>query len=108
MSNFRVNLKQELTYRDMRVKELSQLSGVSKRTIDHYLAENSSEPLAEAAVKIAQALGVTTEYLICGNDVQSLKSVKPEVASLIPELNRMSSEDFKMFENFIKKWNKKK
>lgn len=36
------------------------------RTIDNYLRENTSQPTAENAVKIAQALGVSVEYLVTG------------------------------------------
>jgi hypothetical protein len=34
---FRENLKTELEYNDMAVKELAALSGVPKRAIDNYL-----------------------------------------------------------------------
>lgn len=38
---FRENLKDELKYQDLKVKELAVKAGVPKRTIDHYLTENS-------------------------------------------------------------------
>ena len=63
---FKENLKEELKYQGMIVKELAYKSGIPKGTIDHYLAEKSTAPIAENAVKIAQALGVTVEYLVTG------------------------------------------
>lgn len=36
---FRENLKDELKYQDIKVKELSAMTGIPKGTIDHYLAE---------------------------------------------------------------------
>lgn len=66
--SFRENLKAELRFRDMKVKELSAKTGISKRTIDHYLEENSSEPTVSSAVKIAAALDVSVEYLVIGKD----------------------------------------
>lgn len=48
---FRENLKEELKYQGMLVKELASKSGVPKGTIDHYLAEKCTEPIAESAVK---------------------------------------------------------
>ena len=55
---FRKNLKDELEYQDMRVKELAEKTENSKKAIDLYLAEKFTEPTAETAVKIAQILGV--------------------------------------------------
>lgn len=107
MSAFRENLKQELLFRNIKVKELSARSGVNKRTIDHYLAENSSEPLAEAAVKIARALGVSAEYLVTGKDWQLSQGARADVAALVTELNRMSEDDLKMFLTLIRKYNTK-
>lgn len=69
---FRENLKEELSYKGMLVKELADKSGVPKGTIDHYLAEKSTEPIAVNAVKIAKVLNVSVEYLVTGQD-SSLK-----------------------------------
>ena len=65
---FKENLKSELTYSGMMVKELASLSGVNKRTIDNYLNTHNCLPSADAAVRIAGALGVTVEYLITGDE----------------------------------------
>lgn len=56
----------------MLVKELADRSGVPKGTIDHYLAEKCTAPIAENAVKIARALGVTVEYLVTGENAETL------------------------------------
>ena len=64
--SFRENLKSELDFQDIKVKELAASSGISKRTIDQYLSSAAKMPSAENAVKIAQALGVTVEYLVTG------------------------------------------
>jgi transcriptional regulator with XRE-family HTH domain len=63
---FKENLKSELLYRGMLVKELAALSGVKKYSIDNYLNSRGQKPSAEVAVKIADALGVTVEYLVTG------------------------------------------
>ena len=55
----------------MLVKELADKSGIPKGTIDHYLAEKCTAPIAENAVKIARALGVTVEYLVTGKNSDS-------------------------------------
>jgi transcriptional regulator with XRE-family HTH domain len=65
---FRENLKSELTYQDMLVKELAVLSGVNKFSINNYLNARGQVPSVEAAVKIARVLGVSVEYLVMGED----------------------------------------
>ena len=65
---FKENLKSELLYAGMMVKELSAVTGIKRHTLDNYLNTHNSIPNAEAAVKIAQALGITVEYLITGKD----------------------------------------
>ncbi|GMO40422.1 MAG: hypothetical protein Pg6C_01240 [Treponemataceae bacterium] len=65
---FRENLKSELLYSGMLVKELAEKSGVSKYSIDNYLNKRGQVPSVEAAVKIAAALGVSVEYLVTGQE----------------------------------------
>jgi plasmid maintenance system antidote protein VapI len=65
---FKENLKTELSYSGMLVKELAELSGINKHTIDNYLNVKSRIPSAENAVRIARVLGVSVEYLVTGTD----------------------------------------
>jgi transcriptional regulator with XRE-family HTH domain len=79
---FKENLKAELAYKDMLVKELAALSGIKKRTLDNYLREDSSMPPADAAVRIAGVLGISVETLITGIDKHREKNSAP-----VPDLN---------------------
>ncbi|MDR0718942.1 MAG: helix-turn-helix domain-containing protein [Treponema sp.] len=65
-SNFRKNLRDELAYQDLTVKELAAKSGVAKGALDCYVGKQASVPPATTAVKIARALGVSVEYLVSG------------------------------------------
>ena len=65
---FRENLKAELSYSGMLVKELAAKTGLKKHTIDNYLSVRGRMPAADAAVRIASALGVSVEYLITGSE----------------------------------------
>ena len=73
---FKETLKDELQYQDITVKELAFKTGINKRTIDNYLRENVSQPTVENAVKIAQALGVTVEYLVTGTVSSDNKKIQ--------------------------------
>jgi transcriptional regulator with XRE-family HTH domain len=72
------NLKTELAYRGMLVKELAAKSGVKKSSINNYLNVRGQIPSVEAGVKIAQALGVSVEYLVTGRE--------PARKGLIPQM----------------------
>jgi transcriptional regulator with XRE-family HTH domain len=63
---FKENLKAELEYKGMLVKEQSAASGVNRRPIDNYLSSHNCMPSADAAVKIAMVLGVSAEYRVNG------------------------------------------
>ena len=81
---FRDNLRQELNFNGMIVKELAAVSGIKKRALDTYLqSENASMPPADAAVKIARALGVTVEYLITGDDTTLPNDVRLVMRNLL-------------------------
>jgi transcriptional regulator with XRE-family HTH domain len=55
---FKENLKEQLSFSGMYVKELAALSGIKKQTIDSYLNAYSCMPSAEAAVAIARVLNL--------------------------------------------------
>ncbi|MDR3284385.1 MAG: helix-turn-helix domain-containing protein [Treponema sp.] len=92
---FKDNLKTELDYSGMLIKELAVRSGVNRRTIDNYLSTHNCLPSAEAAVKIAQVLGVSVEYLITGQEsaggkVDSL--FVPELRPLLQTIAQLNEE----------------
>jgi transcriptional regulator with XRE-family HTH domain len=84
---FKDNLRAELTYSNMLVKELSSASGVHKRALDTYLCKKSSMPPADTAVRIARALGVTVEYLVIGKEPVVPKDIR-FVTENLPKLNK--------------------
>ncbi|MDR0551990.1 MAG: helix-turn-helix domain-containing protein [Spirochaetaceae bacterium] len=98
---FKETLKTELTYQGLLVKELAEKSGVHKRAIDNYLNQQGSLPSADAAVKIARALGVTVEYLVTGEitpplldvrlraHVQTVKNLSEHDRDIIFELSKL-------------------
>jgi transcriptional regulator with XRE-family HTH domain len=90
---FRENLKSELAYRDMLVKELAALSGISRHTLDNYLNVRRNVPTAENAVKIAQVLDVSVEYLVTGQEKSPLS---PEIDALIQTIRQLNENDRKM------------
>ena len=93
--SFKENLKSELLYRGMMVKELSAVTGIKRHTLDNYLNTHNSIPNATAAVKIAQALGTTVEYLVTGRDFYDDKkqdSFPKDLRSLIDIWSRLNKK----------------
>lgn len=91
---FAENLKNELEFQDIQIKELSQKTGISKNTLDKYLSGRKSQPGVENAVKIAKVLGVTVESLVTGNS-DKLDSIPSEYEKII--------KDYKTLNPFNKK-----
>ena len=68
MPSFKENLRNELDFQGLTVKELAARTGIIKGTLDNYLGVRSSIPPADIAVRIAKALNVSVEYLVTGTD----------------------------------------
>jgi transcriptional regulator with XRE-family HTH domain len=97
LMGFRENLKTELSYQDMKVKELAAKAGISKHTLDNYLNVREYMPSADVAVKIADALGVSVEYLVTGEDTRKKKIfIEPEIRALIQNFKQLNADDRKM------------
>ena len=95
---FRENLKTELSYSGILVKELAAKTGLSKHTIENYLSVRGRMPSAEVAVRIARVLGVSVEYLVTGNKTGEndgytrLSSISRRIAGITEKLNPNSRE----------------
>jgi transcriptional regulator with XRE-family HTH domain len=92
--SFRDNLKSELKYQDIQLKELAGKTGISRNTLGNYLTGHNSIPNADSAVKIAQALGITVEYLITGKSLPpSEKIIPPKIRKMIDEILTLDDTD---------------
>ena len=100
---FKENLKDQLGFSGMYVKELAALSGIKKQTIDSYLSVHNCMPKADAAVAIAQALGVSVEYLVTGKDIKQKTVHYPIEAKIAAEItSQMNTKNRKMAVAIIK------
>jgi len=106
---FKENLKSELAYQDMMVKELASLSGISKHTLDNYLNVRGYMPSADVAVKIAHVLGVTVEYLVTGEENPLGKSANgSEIRLLIQNFKLLNEDDQKVIIDIIQLFRKRR
>ena len=84
---FRDNLKEQIEYKGMIIKELAAKTGISKRTIDTYVDNRAVVPNAEIAVKLAEALDTSVEFLVKGVED------KPKID--VPEKTKKHYEKYK-------------
>ena len=102
---FNENLKGELEYKGMPVKELAYKTGIPKRTLDKYLLSNANMPPADKAVLIAQALDVSVEYLVTGKENTNAKVIQkklsPEARSITDHVEPLSRENRKIIETTV-------
>jgi transcriptional regulator with XRE-family HTH domain len=107
-SDFKQNLRSELDYLDLTVKELSAQTGIAKGTLDCYLGSRSSMPPADIAVKIARVLGVSVEYLVTGKESRndSLLSYNQNIRSIVQLLSHLAEKDIEIILALIKTFNK--
>ena len=93
-SCFKSNLRSELDYQGMTVKELSEKTGIAKGTLDCYLGARASMPPADIAAKIAASLDVTVEYLVTGQESpKNDKMLDCNIRSIIKILTELNKKD---------------
>jgi transcriptional regulator with XRE-family HTH domain len=97
--SFRENLREVLSYNDIEQKELAAKAGISLRSLENYVREESSMPAADRAIRIAKALGVTVEYLINGGEPSKAKDslfINLSLRQLGQSLEKLSEGDRKV------------
>ncbi len=67
ISSFKERLIDELNYQGLSNKDFAKKVGISLSTLNMYLYRGSI-PAADIAVKMAQVLNTTTEYLVLGTE----------------------------------------
>ena len=89
--SFRENLREALDYSGLEQKELAYKANVNLRNIENYLREYASIPSADKAVQIAQALGVTVEYLVTGKNPpeKDYRFIDPEIWKLVRLIKKL-------------------
>ena len=92
--SFKENLKSELQFQDIQLKELAEKTGISKYTLGNYLTGHNSIPTADSAVKIAQVLGVSVEYLVTGKSNEMKNTgLSAKTKALINDFETLDSND---------------
>ena len=75
--DFRDRLREEIEFKGLLGKEIAAKVGISYSTFLSYIDSRGVLPNVETAVKIANVLGVTAEYLVNGT-LEEKNSSSPE------------------------------
>ena len=101
---FKENLRSELEYSGLQIKEFSSLSGINPRSLSNYLNKRGQLPSIEAGVKIARALGTTAEELVFGESYEKsdpmLRAIGRLAKGLDPKRRKLALEMVKLLSNF--------
>jgi transcriptional regulator with XRE-family HTH domain len=97
---FRDNLKAALQFSGISVVDLAGITGISKHSLDNYLNLREQIPSAEAAVKIARALGVTVEYLVLGSRREP-EAIRSRSTNEVRELTQIVEKFDKSGQDFM-------
>ena len=104
-TNFRENLRNELNFQGLTIKELSARAGIPVASLDCYLGARATIPSVDTAFKIAQALKVSIDYLVTGNNNikinPSKKKKNQEALNLINLIDNLNSEQCRAIYNMI-------
>ena len=102
--SFRDNLRETLEFVDMEQKELAAKTGISLKTIENYVKKESSIPSADKAVLIAQALGVSVEYLISGKKLEKtdILAIQPKYKEVIEVVSKLNKYNFDVIVSIAK------
>lgn len=85
MSDFLARVRDEMNYQDLTQKELSEKTGISINTIRGWFSKNLT-PDVVSAVKVAQVLNVSVEYLVTGEATNPYKEKFDALVSAIRQL----------------------
>ena len=74
--SFNENLKEAMFCKNLTTMELATRSGINSGTISNYLKTNGAMPPADKALKIAQVLDVSVDFLVNGFETKKVSSIQ--------------------------------
>lgn len=89
MEDFTTRLNRAMFLKGMKQSELAEKTGFNKGDISHYV-KGHNIPTAKKIAKIAEALGVTSDWLIGKKEIPDSHFTKSE-AALVPVLGKVAA-----------------
>ena len=86
MASFADRLREEIEYIGISQRELAEKAEIKKRALDMYLGYRESMPPADVAVRIANVLNVSVEYLVTGEQKGEVEIHRPPCVQIEEDL----------------------
>ncbi len=102
---FKEKLRNEMKFQDIKPKELSERTSISVNTIRNYINGHNALPSVDVAVKIANALDVSVEYLV--SEKGRCEKIPPEIHHIEKLLLRFSDEELSAISAAVRAISKK-
>lgn len=95
--SFAKNLRNELSYKDIKIKEFSKIANIPYTTLLSYINYHEVLPNVVVGVKIAKALDVSLEYLVTGVECSyepaaRLNSMLDKITMRLEDILKLTSE----------------
>lgn len=111
--SFNENLKEAMFCKNLTTQELAALAGINSGTISNYLKTKGSMPPADKALKIAQALDVSVDFLVNGFETKTVSSIQQkspfpiEVYKIAQDMTDLEKEELSAIHGIVKVLKKK-
>ena len=106
--SFNENLKEAMFCKNLTTMELATLAGINSGTISNYLKTKGSMPPADKALKLAQALDVSVDFLVNGFETKSVSSIQQkspfpiEVYKIAQDMTALEKDELSAIHGIVK------
>lgn len=111
--SFKENLKEAMFCKKLQTSDLALMTGINAGTISSYLKTKGSMPPADKALKLAQALGVSVDFLVNGFETKTVSSIQQkspfpiEVYKIAQDMTDLEKDELSAIHGIVKVLKKK-
>lgn len=105
--SFNENLKEAMFLKNVTTADLASLTNINSGTISNYLKTKGSMPPADKALKLAQALDVSVDFLVNGFESKTESSIQQkspfsiEVFKIAKEMSDFEKEELNAIKGVV-------
>lgn len=111
--SFKENLKEAMFCKKLQTSDLALMTGINAGTISSYLKTKGSMPPADKALKLAQALCVSVDFLVNGFETKTVSSIQQkspfpiEVYKIAQDMTDLEKDELSAIHGIVKVLKKK-
>ena len=105
--DFRSRLREEIENSGLLDKEVAARANITKCAIDSYVGGRGCIPSADVAVRLAQVLNTTVEYLVTGTSSLQSSTNDNKIKNITSKLKYFSEKDLSIINSVVDGLNEK-